>query len=295
MVVSRDQLTVVIPTKNEQEAIKVVLQELKQYGYNNILLVDGYSTDKTVDYAKQLGVTVIMQHGRGKGKGIQTAIEYVKTPYMLVMDGDYTYDPKHIDNFLVHAEKYDQIIGARINGRKHIPILNRIGNWVINKAFNIFIGAQSTDVCSGMYLLKTEAVKDLALNSNSFDVEVELAAQMVTEGKITEIPITYRERIGQKKISSCIDGLQILGSVFKLARDYNPVVLFSALTSLSFIPSIGIFLWFSFELIVNGTWNVELAQIGAIFLLLAYQSLTIGLISVLLKRFERRLTGKLKK
>lgn len=295
MVVSRDQLTVVIPTKNEQEAIKVVLQELKELGFHNILLVDGYSTDKTVDYAKQLGVKVITQHGRGKGKGVQTAIEYVKTPYMLFMDGDYTYDPKYIDDFLIHADKYDQIIGARMNGRTHIPVLNRFGNWVINKAFNTFLGAQSTDVCSGMYLLKTEAVKGLMLNSNSFDVEVELAAKMVTEGRLTEIPITYRERIGQKKMSSWKDGLQILGSVFKLARDYNPVVLFSALTSLFFIPAIGIFLFLSYDFLVNGTWWSQMAQIGSILLLLAYQSLTLGLIAVLLKRVERRLTDKLKK
>jgi dolichol-phosphate mannosyltransferase len=283
----------VIPTKNEEDAIQLVLQEVKQYGYNNILVIDGYSTDNTVEYAKQLGVTVIEQHGRGKGKGMQTAFEHVKTPYLLVMDGDYTYDPKYIDYFLKHAENYDEIIGARRNGKKHIPLINRFGNWVINMAFNIFIGAQSTDVCSGMYLLKTDSVKHLRLNSNNFDVEVEIAAQIVSTGRITEIPITYRERLGQKKLSSWKDGLQILGTVFKLAREYNPLIIFTAITSLFFIPASIIFLSLFLEYIVTGIWHSELAQMGIIFVFLAFQSLTIGLVSVLLKRFERRLTDKL--
>jgi dolichol-phosphate mannosyltransferase len=195
----------------------------------------------------------------------------------------------------MHADKYDEIIGARRNGKKNIPILNRFGNWVINKAFNIFIGAQSTDVCSGMYLLKMESVKNFKLNSNNFDVEVEIAAQIVSTGRITEIPITYRERIGQKKLSSWKDGLQILGSVFKLARQYNPLLIFTAITSLFFIPASIIFLSLFLEYLFNGIWHGDLAQMAAIFFLLAFQSLTLGLVSVLLKRFERRLNNKLNK
>ncbi len=73
-------ITVVIPTLNEEEAIGKVLDELQSLGFNNIMIVDGYSTDRTVEIAKQFGVQTIRQHGKGKTGALKTAIEHVETP-----------------------------------------------------------------------------------------------------------------------------------------------------------------------------------------------------------------------
>jgi len=97
MPLSKGDVTVVIPTLNEEEAIGQVIEELKQMGYHNILVVDGYSTDGTAKVAESNGCCVVFQHSKGKCGAIETAIENVKTPYMLVMDGDCTYDPKDIE------------------------------------------------------------------------------------------------------------------------------------------------------------------------------------------------------
>ena len=74
---AKDQVTIVIPVLNEEKAIGQVIEELRMGGYSNILVVDGYSTDRTVD-----------------------------TPYMLVMDGDYIYCAKDVARLLNHSERY---------------------------------------------------------------------------------------------------------------------------------------------------------------------------------------------
>jgi dolichol-phosphate mannosyltransferase len=112
MPISPEDLTIVIPTLNEREAIGFVLDELRQEGYENVLVVDGYSTDGTPDVARERGATVVFQHGAGKAGAIKTALEHVKTPYMLVMDGDHSYDPKDIKRLLAYAANYDEVIGA---------------------------------------------------------------------------------------------------------------------------------------------------------------------------------------
>ena len=80
-----------IPTLNEHEVIGRVLDDLKHFGFYNILVVDGYSNDGTVEIAKSKGAMVLNQHGVGKAGALATAIKTVNTPYMLVMDGDNTY------------------------------------------------------------------------------------------------------------------------------------------------------------------------------------------------------------
>ena len=74
-------------------------------------------------------------------------LEYVDTPYMLVMDGDYTYDPKDIKHMLLHAANYDEIIGVR-SGSENIGWLHRLGNKLINFTFNLLLSARLSYVCS---------------------------------------------------------------------------------------------------------------------------------------------------
>jgi len=98
-------------------------------GINNILVVDGYSKDRTVEVAKSLNARVIFKHGKGKTDALKTAVEHVDTPYMLVIDGNYTYDVKNIDRFLQHMDNYDEIIGARIPvDKRSMTWLHRFGN-----------------------------------------------------------------------------------------------------------------------------------------------------------------------
>jgi len=287
--VNKDDVTVVIPTLNEEDGIGQIIYELKRSGYYNILVVDGYSTDATAKVAESNGGFVVFQHSRGKCGAIETAIENVKTPYLLVMDGDCTYDPKDIENFLVHAFQHDQIIGVRTNGRGNIPRLNRFGNWLITKTFNVLMGTKLSDVCSGMYLIKTDVARELELNTTGFDVEVEIAAQTASKGRVTEVPIDYKKRVGRQKLSAWKHGFQIIRTVFGLAQRYNPALLFSAFIALAFIPALIILGWVALEVLLYGVWHSGYALSGLMLLVLASQGLTIATISLLLRRTEKRI------
>jgi len=293
MAISKDMVTVVVPTFNEEKAISLVLDEIRAVGYENILVVDGYSVDGTVKVAESRGVQAILQNSRGKTGAIKTAVDFVKTPYMLVMDGDHTYDPADIERFLIHAEKYDQVIGYRTNGRNNIPRLHRLGNWMITKAFNLLMDTHLSDVCSGMWLFKTEVARQLELGSSGFALEVEVAAQ--AKDNVTEVPISYKSRIGERKLRAWRDGFQILTTVISLARVYNPVLFFSLVTSFSIIPAFIILGWVAVEVLLYGKWHDIWAILGMILLLVAFQSLALSAMSALLKRMERRIMRSLRK
>jgi len=292
---SKDDVTIVVPTLNEEEAIGRVIQEIMQAGYHNILVVDGYSVDNTAKIAELNGCSVIFQHSKGKCGAIETAIENVTTPYMLVMDGDCTYDPRDVENFLAHVEKYDHIIGARVNGRGNILRLNRFGNWLITNTFNLLMGTKLSDVCSGMYLINTDVARHLELNTKGFDVEVEITAQTATSDMVTEVPIAYRKRVGHQKLNSLKHGCQIIRTVFGLARTYNPALLFSGLAALAVIPASLILGWVAFEVLLHGVWHSGYALTGLMLLVLASQSLTVATIALLLRRMEKRIMRQTKR
>src|SRR5579884_1742091 len=94
--------------------------------------------------------------------------------------------------------------------------------------------ANLSDICSGMYMLRTEVAKDVHLSTSGFDVEVEIAAQIASSGRITEVPINYRRRIGKQKLSTWKHGFKILSSIVTLARTYNPGVFYSIVGSVNF-------------------------------------------------------------
>ncbi|MCL4430001.1 MAG: glycosyltransferase family 2 protein [Chloroflexi bacterium] len=284
---SKDEVTIVIPVKNEELAISSVIDELQLEGYSNILVVDGYSADRTTQIIQEKqGITLIQQHGKGKTGAVKTAIENVSTPYLLILDGDYTYQAKDIQRLLKHCINYAQVIGVR--DRKNISLIHRFGNWLITKSFNLLMGTHLSDICSGMYLLKTDVAKNIELGSRNFATEVEIAAQTAAEYEVTEVPIGYRTRMGKAKLS-WRNGFEILSSVVSLARKYNPILLFSAFSLLAIIPAVSILAWVIFNELVIGVWHSGWALMGVMLLLFASQALAVGTMVLILRRTEKRI------
>ncbi len=288
-------ITAVIPTLNEEEALPRVLEELHAHGLRNILVVDAYSSDKTVDIARKIGARVVYQHGKGKTGAIKTAIEHVDTPYMLVMDGDFTYDASCIKRFLPHINSYDEVIGARVSQGGSMSYLHKLGNKIITKAFNILMSTNLSDVCSGMYLLKTSAAHELHLATGGFDVEAEITAQIAMVGNITEVPVNYRPRLGKQKLSTWRHGFRIINSIFELARSYNPGVFYSMLGSLLMIPASIMLLDSLLEWTFTGRLTNTWFFLGISIALVAIQSMSVGVISLMLRRTELRTMRMLSK
>ncbi len=216
-----DSVTIVIPVLNEEKAIGRVIKKVKEEGFYNILVVDGFSSDDTVSKASQNNVEVIFQKGKGKTGAIATAIKKVQTRYLVVLDGDCTYDPKDIENVVTPLRDVDLVIGVRALGRNHIPLFNRLGNRVINGIYNLLMGTKITDICSGMYGIKTDFARSLNFQTSGFDVEVEIVAQTTTYGTLIQVPIRYHERVGSQKLQPVKDGLNIIYRIFFMAMKYR--------------------------------------------------------------------------
>lgn len=289
--VFKPNVTIVIPALNEAEAISEVIEELRKEDYQNILVVDGYSTDRTDRIAFDNGVKVIYQHGIGKAGAVKTAIERVETPYVVFMDADHTYDPRDIWRMLLHSEHYSHVIGTR--DRKYIPRVHRFGNWVISQVFSVLFSVKVSDVCSGMYLLETEEAKKYRLEETGFNVEIELAAQSASRENLTEVPIDYRPRMGQKKLSTW-NGFSILRAAFGLARRYNPILLYSSLTGLSIVPAAVVLTWVGLEVLIARVWHLGWALLGIMLLLIAAQAFTLASVSILTKHSEMRLMEEIR-
>jgi dolichol-phosphate mannosyltransferase len=289
---NKDDVTILIPTLNEEEAIGRVIKEVREAGYNNILVVDGYSSDKTVEIARSMGAKVVYQIGHGKSMAIKTGIETAQTQYILVMDGDGTYDPRDIDRLLEIAleRDYDEVIGYRAD-RGNIPLLHRLGNKIISTVISLLMGQRIKDPCSGMYLLKRDFARQLEITATGFDIEAEIVCQALTHGSVGEVPIRYRKRIGRAKLKTLSAGFRIILTAFKLSWLYSPVLLFSSIGSILGLGGLAILLWQLYMRYIFGekAWSVGWTWLGLTLLMLGLQSFTIAIITLMLKRFERRL------
>ncbi|MBS7631726.1 glycosyl transferase, partial [Candidatus Bathyarchaeota archaeon] len=189
---------------------------------------------------------------------------------------------------------YNEVIGVREIGRNNIARLNRLGNWVINTTFNILFGTKLRDLCSGMYALKTDFAKDLRLSTQGFDVEVEIAAQAASSYSITDVQISYGKRIGERKLHPIRDGIKIFITTWRLARAYNPVLLYSSLAALTIFPALAILVFSSIQGIL-GYWSEGFALFGILLMVFSVQFMTLGIITAQQRRMEQRIINRLSK
>jgi dolichol-phosphate mannosyltransferase len=203
-------MQVLIAAINEEEGIGHTISELnKTLGNPKILVVDGKSIDKTVEVAKNLGAQVVTQAGLGKGDAIASAIKSADftADYVVITDADYTYPAEYIPEMVrVLEENPDvgMVCGNRFSGYLNLKGLNGffyLGNRVIAFTHNFLNGVALTDPLTGLRLVRASILKDWKVKSKGFDVEVELNHRVEREGfGIVEVPIQYRERLGEKKL-----------------------------------------------------------------------------------------------
>lgn len=203
-------LQVIIAALNEEKGIGLTIAELKEHmAMARILVVDGNSIDRTVEVAKNFGVEVLTQDGKGKGdafaKGIRNIAPDVE--YVALTDADYTYPAGHIPHMtrILQADpRVGMVCGNRFNENLNSLALGNIfyfGNRLIAFTHDFFNGVKLVDPLTGLRVMRAEILRDWQVKSRGFDVEVELNHHCERRGyRIVEVPIKYRERIGEKKL-----------------------------------------------------------------------------------------------
>jgi len=202
---------VVIAALNEEDGIGPTINELQTLlDYPYILVVDGKSTDRTVDVAKSLGATVILQDKSGKGDALAKGLKYLDSmaDYIVFTDADFTYPAEHLLEMFAVIEqdrKVGMVIGNRfkgeMNSQKSLTNAFYLGNRLLAFAQHAVNGIKLEDPLSGLRIVRKGILEDWKPKSRGFDVEAEMNYRVEQKGfKIVEIPINYRNRIGEKKL-----------------------------------------------------------------------------------------------
>ena len=297
---SYKDVCVLIPTLNEEESIEPVIREFRALGYENILVVDGHSTDATVAKARAAGARIFLQSGSGKGQALKEVFAEIVEEYILLIDGDGTYLPGEAGRLLAPVLKgqADHVVGNRLGNVQGgaLKRLNMIGNKMINRFFAAIYGVHLTDILSGYRAFTTDGIRLLDLSMPGFEIESEITIESVKKGlRIIEVPITYRPRpAGTKtKLHPFRDGLKIILTIFRMARTENPMFYFGLIGS--FFGLVG----FLIGVLVARDWffwrieHVPLTILTAILIIVGFQLFLIGMQGDMMASMHREMMREL--
>lgn len=210
-------VSLIVPTRDEEETIGECIERsmtvFDRMGIDGEVIVADSSSDSTPEIARSLGARVIRPEKLGYGNAYLSGFRHAQGRYIVIMDGDLTYDPLDMPEFIKILERgeADFVIGTRLKGRIEegaMPALHRyIGNplltWMLNRLFEAGI----SDSHCGMRAISRDALEKLNLRAEG----MEFASEMVIEAsrnklRIKEVPITYHPRKGASKLRSFSDG-----------------------------------------------------------------------------------------
>lgn len=213
-------ISVLIPTLNEEDAIGKVLADIPRDVADETIVIDS-STDNTPKIAESMGVRVVHQSMRGYGRALQTGIQNANGDIVVYIDGDYSYDPKEILKVVqpILNGKCDVVLGSRL-GRNMLPgsmsPLNRFGNLILSLIFDVLFLKRVRDTQSGFRAIRRKLLESVAYGNYGMPYVTEQLIKLVKKGaKVSEVPITYRPRIGFTKLCSWTDGFKILKTIMK--------------------------------------------------------------------------------
>jgi len=201
---------VLIPALNEEEGIKATISELSETIHaQRILVVDGHSSDRTVEVAKDCGADIIFQDGKGKGDAIAKAVHFIDADakYVVITDADYTYPAEYLPEMIQILESLSwagMVCGNRFYKKPKNSAFQRkfyLGNKLLAFAHSLLNGVDLKDPLTGLRVIRADILRNFPIKSKGFDLEVELNNLVTRQGFVTfEVPIDYRERLGEKKL-----------------------------------------------------------------------------------------------
>lgn len=219
------KIGVVVPARNEEQNLPIVLEALQRMGIDDILVIDGNSKDRTVEVAKDFGVNVVFQNGNGKGNAICQVFcnGYLDVDAVVLLDADGSMRPEEIP-LLVEGltSGADLAKGSRFMEGGHsedMNLLRRFGNLLFLSLVKLFWSADYTDLCYGFSIFSKETIKKLApiLESQNFEIEAEVFIKAKKLGlKVAEVPsVELRRRHGKSNLKSFTDGFRILRTIIQ--------------------------------------------------------------------------------
>ncbi len=226
---------VIIPAYNEEQSIGRVVSDIPLDLVSKVIVVDNGSSDETAKRARERGAEVILEPRRGYGNACLAGIENLpeETNTVVFMDGDYSDFPGEIRNLLstLEEQKADLVIGSRVLGHPEkgsLTFQQQFGNWLSTRLIRWIFGFAYTDL-GPFRAIRREALGRIQMQDRNFGWTVEMQVKALQYGlTVVEIPVSYRKRIGQSKVSGTVSGTikagaKILWTIGRLMlQDHSP-------------------------------------------------------------------------
>jgi len=206
------RVSVIIPTRNEAQAIGRVLGDLPADFATEVIVVDNNSTDGTPEIASRMGARVISEARRGYGRACLTGLACASAPDVVVfLDGDYSDRPAELPLLLapIAEGRADITIGSRFGGKSNpgaLPWHQSFGNRLAAGLIRLLYGVKISDL--GPFRAgRADMLRALALEETTYGWAVEMIVKGAIAGfRIVEVSVSYYPRIGKSKISGTVKG-----------------------------------------------------------------------------------------
>jgi glycosyltransferase (TIGR04182 family) len=289
-----EAVTVLLPTYDEAATIGDCVDGFHAEGFDDVLVMDGGSTDDTRAIAHDHGARVEVQTGSGKGQAIREAVDrYITREYVLMADGDGTYLPEEAHRMLEPLDEgYEHVIGDRFADMEEgaMTRLNQVGNRITNRLFGYIHGEEFVDILSGYRAFTRRSFQKLTLTADGFGVETEMAVECAKRNvKTTVVPITYLERPdgSNTNLHPIKDGGIIFLELYRRAKTNNPLFYFGSVGTASTFVGVVLTSYVVFEWVVNNTPHEIIAVGAAGGILFGVQLLMFGVLSDLILTLHR--------
>jgi len=190
---------------------------------HEVLLVDGHSTDGTVEVARCLlpQIRIVQQTGRGKGDALRCGFAAATGDIIVTLDADGSTDPREIPAFVaLLMAGADFVKGSRFlqgGGTTDMPLYRKLGNWAFVGLVRLLFGGNFTDLCYGYNAFWSCVIPHLELDGDGFEIETMMNVRALRAGfKIAEVPSFEAERVhGIGRLRTIPDGWRVLNTIWR--------------------------------------------------------------------------------
>jgi len=277
------RISVVIPTIEEESVFKIIKELRSKLGKNVEIIVVDKSGDEYYRRVKATGVIVIRQTSKGVENALMLGLKHAKGEILASTDADGTHGNEGIfaGIKLVEQNKADLVLGNRF-GKLHkgsMQLYIRFGNAFLSKIYSIFYKRRLNDVLTGLFVMRRSAFETIRETIPYRAGIAFFAIELANRGyKIVEVPIAYYPRKqGPSKLtkSKIFYGVNVASHIVRMARDYNPLLIFGGIGVVLIIIGGALGLYVLYTYLMTGVFNL----IGRT--LIAFMLVVVGILAII--------------